>query len=265
MEELEALLGPDGSLPRRAAGTPLEGAAEWACAQALALRRRASDHVSYFADPSSARLLPDLPPAAAAYTRTLVLDLDGVLVKSDWTRARGWRTFKRPGADAFLRHMSQYYELVVFTEQLSTYGEPILERLDPGRHVSYRLYRDATRYTKQGKHCRDLSTLNRDLGRVVFLTADPQAAALQPGNALLIPAWDLDPGDTELLDLMPLLESVVRLQVPDTRTVLASYAAECAASGKSAAVVFRERSQRVAAAQREARPRPLLGRGAERR
>jgi hypothetical protein len=36
-----------------------------------------------------------------------VLDLDGVLVKSDWNRERGWRTFKRPGVDAFLKHMAQ--------------------------------------------------------------------------------------------------------------------------------------------------------------
>ncbi len=62
-----------------------------------------------------------------------VLDLDGVLVKSDWNRERGWRTFKRPGADAFLKHMGQYYEVVVFTDQLATYGDPIIERLDPGR------------------------------------------------------------------------------------------------------------------------------------
>ena len=36
-----------------------------------------------------------------------MLDLDGVLVKSDWNRERGWRTFKRPGVDAFLKHMAQ--------------------------------------------------------------------------------------------------------------------------------------------------------------
>ncbi len=42
--------------------------------------------------------------------KTLVLDLDDVLVHSDWSRERGWRTFKRPGAEDFLRTMSQYYE-----------------------------------------------------------------------------------------------------------------------------------------------------------
>lgn len=32
------------------------------------------------------------------------------------------RTFKRPGVDAFLKHMSQFYEIVVYTDQLPTFG-----------------------------------------------------------------------------------------------------------------------------------------------
>jgi mitochondrial import inner membrane translocase subunit TIM50 len=71
--------------------------------------------------------------------RTLVLDLDDVLVHSDWSRARGWRTFKRPGAEDFLRTMSQFYEVVVYTSQLPTYADPILDRLDPQRYIAYRL------------------------------------------------------------------------------------------------------------------------------
>lgn len=39
------------------------------------------------------------------HVRTLVLDLDDTLIHSDWTRGRGWRTFKRPGAEDFLRQV----------------------------------------------------------------------------------------------------------------------------------------------------------------
>ena len=46
------------------------------------------------------------------HVRTLVLDLDDTLIHSDWTRGRGWKTFKRPGAEDFIRNMAQYYELV---------------------------------------------------------------------------------------------------------------------------------------------------------
>ena len=47
--------------------------------------------------------------------------------------------------------MSQYYELVVYTDQLPTYADPILDRLDPNRFIQYRLYRDSTQYIN-GKH-----------------------------------------------------------------------------------------------------------------
>lgn len=53
----------------------------------------------------------------------------------------GWRTFKRPGVDDFIRTMSQYYELVLYTSQLPTYADPILDRLDPQRTIQYRCAR----------------------------------------------------------------------------------------------------------------------------
>ena len=145
-------------------------------------RRSTESELKKYAAPPSDRLLPDLPPHAR-HIKTLVLDLDDVLVHSDWTRGRGWRTFKRPGAEDFIRDMSQYYELVVYTAQLPTYADPILDRLDPQRLVTYRLYRDSTQYVN-GKHVRDLSKLNRDLKQVLLLTADPDAYALQPDNAI---------------------------------------------------------------------------------
>lgn len=70
--------------------------------------------------------------------RTLVLDLDNTLVHSDWTRGRGWRTFKRPGVDDFLKQMAQMYEIVVYTAALPTYADPILDRLDPNGCIAYR-------------------------------------------------------------------------------------------------------------------------------
>lgn len=51
---------------------------------------------------------------------TLVLDLDDVLVHSEWTRGRGWRTFKRPGVEDFIKRMAPYYEIVVYTSQVTS-------------------------------------------------------------------------------------------------------------------------------------------------
>ena len=119
------------------------------------------------------------------HVRTLVLDLDDLLVHSDWTRGRGWRTFKRPGAEDFLKQMAQLYEIVIYTHALPTYADPILDRLDPSRYIVYRLYRDSTLY-QHGHHVRDLSKLNRDMEKVLFVTSDPEACKLHPNNAVLV-------------------------------------------------------------------------------
>ena len=214
-------------------------------------RKYLEGEMKKYADPPSDRLLPDLPPHAR-HVKTLVLDLDNVLIHSDWTRGRGWRTFKRPGAEEFIKDLSQYYELVVYTSQLPTYADPILDRLDPQRLVQYRLYRDSTRYVN-GKHVRDLSKLNRDLKQVLLVTSDADAYALQPENAVKLPKWTTAEGgtDTTLLDLLPFLEAIVRTNVPDLRDVVRSY------DGQDIPTAFRERMARV----QEAKSKRQGGRG----
>lgn len=119
------------------------------------------------------------------HVRTLVVDLDNLLIHSDWTRGRGWRTFKRPGVEDFLREMAQLYEIVVYTQALPTYADPILDRLDPSRYIVYRLYRDSTLY-QHGHHVRDLSKLNRDMRKVLFITSDAEACKLDPSNSVVV-------------------------------------------------------------------------------
>ncbi len=67
--------------------------------------------------------------------KTLVLDLDDVLVHSDWSRERGWRTFKRPGAEDFLRTMSQYYEVGIRSDEARA-GEVVNPEL--GERIRFR-------------------------------------------------------------------------------------------------------------------------------
>jgi hypothetical protein len=32
-------------------------------------------------------------------------------------REKGWQTFKRPGVDAFLEHLAQFFEIVVYSDE----------------------------------------------------------------------------------------------------------------------------------------------------
>ncbi|KAK4779145.1 hypothetical protein SAY86_006673 [Trapa natans] len=187
----------------------------------LDIRRQIEEQIQGFAEPISDKLLPDLHPLEQ-HVFTLVLDLNETLVYSDWKRDRGWRTFKRPGVDAFLEHLAKFYEIVIYSDQLSMYVDPVIERLDSEQRIRYRLSRGATKY-QDGKHYRDLSKLNRNPGKVIYISGHALESCLQPENCLQIHPWKLEADDTALLDLIPFLEFVATRQPTDIRSVLASY------------------------------------------
>ncbi|KAG0518771.1 hypothetical protein BDA96_09G205500 [Sorghum bicolor] len=202
----------------------------------LDIRSTIEDHVRGFTEPTSDKLLPDLLPQDQ-HVFTLVLDLNETLVYSDWQRERGWRTFKRPGVDAFLEHMSKLYEVVVYSDQPPMYVEPVFERLNSRGTISHRLSRPATKYV-DGKHYRDLSKLNRNPAQVIYLSAHALESCLQHDNCVQIKPFKLeDKYDTQLLDLIPFLEYVAMARPSDIRTVLASY------QGHDVAAEFIERSK----------------------
>lgn len=199
------------------------------------IRREIEEQVRGFTEPSSEKLLPDLHPQEQGVF-TLVLDLNETLVYSDWKRDRGWRTFKRPGVDAFLEHLAKFYEIVIYSDQLNMYVDPVIERLDQKGFIRYRLSRAATRYLN-GKHYRDLAKLNRDPSRIIYVSGHALETSLQPENCVPIKPWKLENDDTALLDLIPFLEYVAIHRPADIRPVLASY------QGRDIASEFIERSK----------------------
>uniref|UniRef100_M4F7N4 Mitochondrial import inner membrane translocase subunit TIM50 n=1 Tax=Brassica campestris TaxID=3711 RepID=M4F7N4_BRACM len=180
----------------------------------LELREAVEEQVKGFAEPLSEKLLPDMHPAEQNVIYTLVLDLNETLLYTDWKRERGWRTFKRPGVDAFLEHLSKFYEIVLYSDQM--------DALDPNYYIRYRLARNATKY-ENGKRYRDLSKLNRDPKRVLYISGNAFDTSLQPENCVPIKPYKLESDDTALVDLIPFLEYIARNNPADIRPVLASY------------------------------------------
>ncbi|KAF3327482.1 mitochondrial import inner membrane translocase subunit TIM50 [Carex littledalei] len=188
----------------------------------LDTRAKIEDEVRGFTEPLSEKLLPDLHPQEQ-HVFTLVLDLQETLIYSDWRRERGWRTFKRPGLEAFLERLAKFYEIVVYSDQLPMFVDPVIDRLDQKGCIRYRLSRPATKYI-DGKHFRDLSKLNRDPSRIIYISGHALESCLQPENAVPIKPWKMDDNlDTELLDLLPFLEYVALHRPADIRAVLQSY------------------------------------------
>ncbi|KAK6201379.1 mitochondrial inner membrane protein required for protein import [Scheffersomyces amazonensis] len=186
------------------------------------LSARLSSLFTFFSEPAFEQLLP--PPAPEAYRRplTLVLTLDDLLVHSSWDTKHGWRTAKRPGLDYFLGYLSQYYEIVIFGSNYQVYSDKTVNKLDPYHaFISYALYKEACRY-KDGKNIKDLSLLNRDLGKTVMVEVDPNCASLQPENSIVLNPWD-GQADDYLVKLIPFLEYLATQPVKDVRPILNSF------------------------------------------
>jgi len=53
----------------------------------------------------------------------------------------------RPGTEQFLKEMSKYYEIVIFTAATQDYADWVIDKIDPNHYISHRLYRQHT-YSK---------------------------------------------------------------------------------------------------------------------
>lgn len=182
---------------------------------------RWNDSISYYQEPSFDKLLPD-PDPSFERPYTLCLSLDDLLVHSEWTRDHGWRVAKRPGMDYFVRYLSQYYELVLFTTVPFAMGEPLVRKLDPFRFIMWPLYREATKY-EDGEIVKDLSYLNRDLSKVIIIDTNATHVRKQPENAIVLEPWKGNSKDQDLVGLIPFLEYIHTMQVDDVRKTLKSF------------------------------------------
>ncbi|KAJ2897423.1 Mitochondrial import inner membrane translocase subunit tim50 [Zalerion maritima] len=182
---------------------------------------RSTDWLTYYQEPSFDKLLPD-PEPSFERPYTLVLSLEDLLIHSEWTREHGWRVAKRPGVDYFLRYLTQYYELVLFTSVSFAMAEPIVRKLDPYHLIMFPLFREATKYT-DGEVLKDLSYLNRPLSKVIILDTNASHVRAQPENAIVLPKWTGDPNDNELVALIPFLEYIHTMQFNDVRRIIKSF------------------------------------------
>lgn len=185
-------------------------------------------------------LLPPKEPRFEGY-KTLVLDLDETLVHSSFTvtscdlvlsvmlgnEEHKVYVRKRPGLERFMATVSQLYEVAIFTASTALYANTLLDVLDTSGWVQHRLFREACTRYREG-YVKDLSRLGRDLNHVIIIDNMPICYALQPHNAIPIQTWKDDPSDTELLDLLPILMSLARVeQIPQMlKSILADEAGE---------------------------------------
>ncbi|KAL4191849.1 hypothetical protein AMTRI_Chr06g191110 [Amborella trichopoda] len=180
-----------------------------------------------------APLLPlqDLPPKP-----TVFLDLDETLIKSFNTQPPtfdfkvqvlrpprmpekiykfqsflGRMTYyisRRPGIDELLSFLHGKYEIVIFTASTKEYADPIIDKIDKYRVISYRLYRNSCKIV-DGKCIKDLSRTGRNIKRLIIIDDKLSSFSLQKNNGIQVSAFVGDPGDKGLLQLLKFFEIAV--------------------------------------------------------
>lgn len=151
--------------------------------------------------------------------KTLVLDLDETLVHSSFKpipnpdyiipveiegKIVDVYVLKRPWMDHFMEVVGSRFEIVVFTASLSKYADPLLDLLDQSSVVRWRLFRESC-CPYEGNYVKDLQCLGRDLRHTIIVDNSPHSYVFQPENAVPIGTFIDDMDDQELLDILPVL------------------------------------------------------------
>ncbi|WOK95512.1 hypothetical protein Cni_G04219 [Canna indica] len=118
--------------------------------------------------------------------------------------------FERPGLQEFLREISGFADLVLFTAGLEDYARPLVDIIDVENRFSLCLYRPATISTEYREHVKDLSCLSKDLSRTVIVDNNPFSFLLQPLNGIpCLPFFASQPYDEQLMGvILPLLQNL---------------------------------------------------------
>ena len=124
----------------------------------------------------------------------LVLDLDETITHNLPSKY----FLVRPGTLSFLKEISEFYEIIIFTSAHQNYADNILNRLDPeNKFISFRFYKQHT-YIEENKVIKNLKNLGRDLKKIIFIDNFKYVAKYQMENIYQIKTWIDDVFDNEL-------------------------------------------------------------------
>jgi Dullard-like phosphatase family protein len=161
---------------------------------------------------------PFLKPLNPKYKYTLVLDLDETLVHYISDNDSAYIQI-RPGAEEFLKELSEYYEIIIFTAALQNYADLVIDGIDPNGVISDRLYRQHT-INIGNINIKDLNKLGRDIKHIIIIDNFKDNYSLQPKNGLNIIDFEGNEYDDELEYLKEDLLKLVKLNPDDVRLYL---------------------------------------------
>ena len=163
--------------------------------------------------------VPYLLPISSKYKYTLVLDLDETLVHYVSDNDSAYIQI-RPGAEEFIKDLSDYYEIIIFTAALQNYADLIISGLDPDNVISYKLYRQHTINIGGNSYIKDLDKLGRDITKIIIIDNISDNFEKQKENGLNICDFEGNEYDEELKYLKDDLIKLFKLKPNDVRYYL---------------------------------------------
>ena len=151
---------------------------------------------------------PYFPPKDPSDKREycLVLDLDETLVHFFEDENEAYVKV-RLGTENFIRELSKYCEIAIFTASTKYYADIVIDGLDCKDLIDFRLYRQHTTVIN-GINVKDLSRLGRDLSKIIIIDNIEENYQFQKNNGLNICDFEGDENDNELNYL---LEDLLKL------------------------------------------------------
>ena len=162
-------------------------------------------------------LLDKLQPSLKGLEKTLVINLNKTLISYHYSLFSGFEILKRPGLNTFIDELCKYYEIVLFSNEEISFIENIANKLDPTREkIKFRLGKESIHLYK-GKAIKDLDYLNRNLNHIIVLDYDLENVKKHPENTILIPEFNGDGKDRELLFSIPFFKEMANQNIINVR------------------------------------------------
>lgn len=118
--------------------------------------------------------------------KTLVLNLSGTLLKSDFVFGKGLTIKKRPGLNNFLKKLVQKYEVVIYSDDEYIFLETATQSLDPRQQIFMGTFGRESMVWSNGRYIKDLAYLNRDPKNIIVIDRDARNVSKHPQNVIVL-------------------------------------------------------------------------------
>ena len=165
--------------------------------------------------------------------KKLILDLDETLVHSGFNpftrqsditlqinvdgKFHTINVLKRPFVDEFLKEISNFFEIYIFTASMEEYASPVIDLMNKNNIVKGKFFRQDCIFS-DGLYIKDLYKVSNDLKDVIIIDNNPSSYITNEDNGIPIKTWYEDLNDNELIKLIPLLKYLSN--VDDVRNII---------------------------------------------